>query len=125
MKILQVPRKLPWSRRHSDEKTTLKHQQTQQAKGWVGESHVHKNIMNLEGTELMQNLCNTQSNSFPFHIMKLMESGKKTTKHKQKKQPQNQNPPKPKLYKGGKTVEIKNFTSTRKDNIPKNLEGIN
>lgn len=78
---------------------------TQQAKGWVGESHVHKNVMNSEGTELMQNLCNTQSNSFPFHIMKLMESGKKP--HTNKKQPQNQNPPNPNCTKGGKQLKLR------------------
>lgn len=47
--------------------------------GW-GKSHVHEYVMNSKGKELIQNLCNTQSNSFPVHIMKQMISEKKSTK---------------------------------------------
>lgn len=42
---------------------------TCQAGGWVGDHiSIHKSVMNSKGTELIQNLCNTQSNTaFPYY----------------------------------------------------------
>lgn len=76
-------------------------------------SRIHKSIMDSKGTELIQNLCNTQSNSLPFHIIKVMDSKKETNKQRKKPKHKMQTPKSPIYYKGRAAVEIKNFMSTR------------
>lgn len=142
-----IPYPLPWNNKNfaNAKKVVLDKKalqlkgdiETWQAEGWVGESHVHEYVMNSKGIELIQNLCNTQNNSFPVRIMKQMKSEKKNTekqtntqpppnKHNHKKnktkkplqqQTQNHRTKTPVCNKEGTPVEIKNFKSTRIDNL--------
>lgn len=65
--------------------------------------------MNSEGTELIQNLGNTQSNTLPFCVMMLMDSKKKQIKNPK----HNTQSSKTSIYNKGRTaVEIKNFMPT-------------
>lgn len=72
-------------------------------------SRIHKSIMDSKGTELIQNLCNTQSNTLPFHIIKVMDSKKETNKQRKKPKHKMQTPKSPIYYKGRAAVEINNF----------------